>query len=630
MTIKREKLRRKKRRIMESLESRDLLTTAGINVVPVDGGPDLRVDVIGDGGNDKLSAWSISFGSENQGNVLVLAEIDEEIDGKFDGNPDFMIAKVFNVPLLEANAAALGGSFLGFNFEGLGGNDSIDLTGLKNLENSVLDGGAGKDTLTGGTKSRDAYYGGDGDDVVRNVDALDIGNDILGGAGKDSLFFFGPNGVTYNNVDFESIVGTSKNDTIDSSGFGGPVTIDGADGNDTLTGTGAKDTLLGGRGNDTLNGLGGDDLLRGQAGKDTLNGGEGNDTLEGGDDDDVLNGGNGNDTLKGEGGNDKLNGQNGNDKLEGGDGNDNLNGGAGNDNLDGGAGSDTADYSDSPAAVDVRLNEGKAENDGYGNKDTIKNTENVNGSAFDDSIKGDGNANVLKGNDGVDNIQGLDGNDTIEGGGGNDRLIGGDGDDNIKGGAGDDEIDGDTLVTFQAGNDTIDGGDGNDTIRGWNGNDIISGGSGDDILLGGFGDDAVMGGAGADRINGGAGVDYLEGGFNESDIDKIFFEYDKSTNQIVDVAIVGGFANRDEFIALVVLDTELIDKGDNAGKPKNETYGSHLEGKGSLSLFERIDIRDELDNEPFFDDATSNLIYSDFDGGDGADGDVLSFLDDRL
>ena len=614
---------------MEALEQKDLLTAAGINVVSVNGGPDLVVEAKGDGGNDELRAWSIGTASENQGNVLMLINVDEKIDGKFDGNPEFMIARVFNVPTLQANAAALGGQFLGFHLYGMGGHDKIDLTGLKNLENTVLNGGGGNDTLIGGTKSRDAYFGGDGKDVVKNVDYLDIPNTISGGADEDRLYFTGPNGVNYINLDFEHIKGTAKNDTIDSSNFGGPVWVDGYDGNDKLIGTGKNDGLYGGRGNDTINGGGGNDNIFGEAGNDTLHGDDGNDKLFGGDGKDNLNGGNGDDELKGEAGDDVLDGANGNDKLYGGTENDRLIGGAGNDKLDGGAGIDTGDYSGSPAGVEVSLKDGKAENDGYGNKDTLSHVENLYGSAFDDKLTGDSGANKLKGNDGNDLIWGLGGDDHIDGGNGNDRLIGGADDDTIKGGNGDDEIDGDTLMTFQDGDDTIDGGAGNDVIRGWGGDDVLMGGSGDDTLLGGVGYDALMGGHGSDVLNGGKGHDYLEGGFNELVTDYLYFDYDKSASEIKDVAIVGGFAYRDEFIAQVEYDMELIDKGDKAGLPKNPTYGSSKAG-GSLGLFDRNEVRDQLDNEPFNPDAYYYLIYSDYDGGDGSNGDVLSFLDSQL
>ena len=56
----------------------------------------------------------------------------------------------------------------------------------------------------------------------------------------------------------------------------------GGAGNDTLAGNAQNNVLIGGAGNDTLNGNGGNDTLTGGAGNDTLNGGAGADTMIGG------------------------------------------------------------------------------------------------------------------------------------------------------------------------------------------------------------------------------------------------------------------------------------------------------------------------------------------------------------
>ncbi|MDX7690628.1 retention module-containing protein [Aeromonas caviae] len=151
----------------------------------------------------------------------------------------------------------------------------------------------------------------------------------------------------------------------------------------TLTGSYLDEILIGGSGNDTLNGNAGNDILLGGLGNDTLNGGEGNDLLIGGADNDTLNGGNGN---------------------------------------------DTASYFDSAAGVTVTVN-GANQNTGGAGTDSLSNMENLVGSMFNDSLTGDGNANVLSG---------LAGNDILSGGGGDDLLIGGTGSDTLTGGAGKD------------------------------------------------------------------------------------------------------------------------------------------------------------------------------------------------
>ncbi|MBL0649966.1 retention module-containing protein [Aeromonas caviae] len=144
--------------------------------------------------------------------------------------------------------------------------------------------------------------------------------------------------------------------------------------------------------------------------------------------DEILIGGSGNDTLNGNAGNDILLGGLGNDTLNGGEGNDLLIGGAGNDTLNGGNGNDTASYFDSAAGVTVTVN-GASQNTGGAGTDSLSNMENLVGSMFNDSLTGDGNANVLSG---------LAGNDILSGGGGDDLLIGGTGSDTLTGGAGKD------------------------------------------------------------------------------------------------------------------------------------------------------------------------------------------------
>ncbi|MEL6927224.1 MAG: hypothetical protein AAFO95_01160 [Cyanobacteria bacterium J06600_6] len=139
-------------------------------------------------------------------------------------------------------------------------------------------------------------------------------------------------------------------------------------------------------------------FIQGFAGNDTLTGGDNDDTLEGGADNDILNGGDGNDILNG------------------GDGNDTLDGGAGNDTLDGSAGNDTASFASATQGFTVELdnaNSGSAEgqNNDSDNK-TLRNIENITGSNFADTLRGNGNANRLEGGAGDDIIDGRGGDDS--------------------------------------------------------------------------------------------------------------------------------------------------------------------------------------------------------------------------
>jgi Ca2+-binding RTX toxin-like protein len=336
--------------------------------------------------------------------------------------------------------------------------------------------------------------------------------------------------------------------------------IDGANGNDNLIfGYGGRDSINGGAGNDTI--IGG-------PGQDTIDGGSGIDTADystsasavtvnlttgtgtGGDaQGDVLsnienlNGSNYNDSLTGDAGANLLMGNDGNDTLRGGGGDDTLIGGAGADVLDGGTGIDTASYAISGAAVTVNLTTGTGTG-GDAQGDTLTAIENVIGSSYNDSLTGDGNANVLSGGGGNDTLSGGAGNDLLNGGIGNDSLLGGDGNDTLIGGEGADVLNGgngtdladysasvsgvtvnlttgtgaggdaqgDTLTGIEnlagsAQNDSLTG-DGNaNVLSGGAGSDTLSGGAGNDTLFGGDGNDTLIGGTGADVLDGGAGID---------------------------------------------------------------------------------------------------------------------------
>lgn len=324
-----------------------------------------------------------------------------------------------------------------------------------------------------------------------------------------------------------------------------------------LSATNAGDSISYGGGAQIVSGLAGNDILRLNGGNDVARGGEGADRLYGG---------NGRDLLEGGAGADRLFGQSGNDTLDGGAGNDILIGGAGADALYGGVGTDRAQYSDATSFVladleDASLNRGDAEGDSY------VSIENLYGSNFDDTLRGDAGANGLSGGAGDDRLVGRDGNDDLRGMEGSDALYGGDGDDILNGGAGSDALyggggadtahykdagdwvlvdledetlnrgdaDGDVFTSIENiygsafddglrgddqanelwgynGDDTLFGRDGDDTLRGMQGDDLLYGGNGDDVLAGGEGSDYLNGGSGDDRLVGQGGGDHLVGG----------------------------------------------------------------------------------------------------------------------
>ncbi len=257
---------------------------------------------------------------------------------------------------------------------------------------------------------------------------------------------------------------------------------------------------------------------------------------------DTLNGGIGRDQIDGLAGNDRIDGRVLNDTLAGGDGNDTLIGGSGADSLAGGTGTrDLASYSTAAAGVRaVLLAPGSNSGDAAG--DVYSGIEDLQGTAYNDTLGGDNGANRILGGAGSDGMDGLAGADTLLGEAGNDTLVGGAGADVIDGGAGaydgasywtsaalradliyiatntgdaaGDSYSGienlqgsgfnDTLGGDHASN-TIGGLAGHDAIDGRGGNDTLGGEAGNDTLVGSDGNDLLVGGAGADRLDGGIG-----------------------------------------------------------------------------------------------------------------------------
>lgn len=208
--------------------------------------------------------------------------------------------------------------------------------------------------------------------------------------------------------------------------------IVGTDGNDVLRGTPERDVIFGGVGDDEILGSLGNDLLCGGAGDDLVQGGRGNDELDGG---------NGTDRVVGDLGDDKATGGPGEgDEVAGSLGIDTLNGGPGEydlvhgdygyDRMDGGPGStDIASFATKVAGgkgagVWVSLQRHKARGDGH---DRLYRLEDIEGSAFRDTLLGS------KGNN---RIVGGPGDDQLRGGGGVDELVGGQGTDGCQGAKG--------------------------------------------------------------------------------------------------------------------------------------------------------------------------------------------------
>ncbi|WP_395022610.1 beta strand repeat-containing protein, partial [Dongia sp.] len=237
------------------------------------------------------------------------------------------------------------------------------------------------------------------------------------------------------------------------------------------------------------------------------------------------------------------------DKLTGDSSDNTLVGGAGGDALDGGTGNDTASYATSKSGVTANLATPSA-NTGDAYKDTYTAIDNLVGTSFNDTLTGDGSANILIGGTGADALDGAGGTDTasyatasaavtvnlassgyntgdaagdtyasienLTGSAFNDVLSGNGSANVIDGGAGIDTADyskaasavyirndgtasswgeaaGDMLVNVER----MIGGAYNDQIQGGSGNDFLDGGASNDRLEGFNGDDTYV----VDNVN---------------------------------------------------------------------------------------------------------------------------------
>jgi Ca2+-binding RTX toxin-like protein len=216
------------------------------------------------------------------------------------------------------------------------GNDNINVSALTGF-GTIIDSGAGDDTIVGGlTSTYTTYNGGDGNDSITggngyfNFFSGGAGNDtLIGGSGNDS---FDPgtgadsinggsgsgqdnlaintstetvatninyttvtngtitggshDGTTFQNIEVVNITTGSGNDYINISAADASfyIGVAGGAGNDTIVAslTGDYNNYYGGDGNDVIYGGNSSNLFSGDAGNDTLTGGGGGDNLAGG------------------------------------------------------------------------------------------------------------------------------------------------------------------------------------------------------------------------------------------------------------------------------------------------------------------------------------------------------------
>ena len=169
---------------------------------------------------------------------------------------------------------------------------------------------------------------------------------------------------------------------------------------------------------------------------------------------DILGGDGSNNKIEGNTGSDWLFGLDGSDYLLGGDGNDVIEGGSAADAIDGGNGNDAASYRNATSGLVVDVAD-RSLNTGDAAGDLLVNIENLWGSDYNDTLRGD---DAVGGQ-----LYGFAGNDILDGRGGNDVFYGGTGADTIATGSGADDVfflryeteGGDTISDFTHGVDHI-------------------------------------------------------------------------------------------------------------------------------------------------------------------------------
>ena len=422
---------------------------------------------------------------------------------------------------------------------GRGGNDAITLNEANGaLPAAALFGGAGNDTVTGGSGA-DLLFGGAGDDVLNGKGGSDLmfggaGNDVLtGGDGDDQMFGgAGNDRLVWNpGDDNDTVEGGAGTDTVEVNGGTGaevftlaangtrlafarvspaPFTIDGNSmettvgnmngGDDSFAATGNLAPLTslivdGGAGNDTILGGNGADVLLGGDGNDLIDGNQGNDIalLGAGDDTFVWDPGDGSDVVEGQAGLDTMD----------------FNGANVAENIDISANGGRAVLFRDIAAITMDLNDVETIRfDALGGADTVRvrdlsgtdvTTVRIDLAALGGGGDGASDTIVLDATGGDDVVQvvtdgasirvlGLAAEVVITGFDTGDRLV-------IDGLAGDDVIEASGLP---AGRLLLvaDGGDGDDVLIGGDGDDVLNGGDGDDVLIGGPGLDVLNGGIG--------------------------------------------------------------------------------------------------------------------------------------
>ncbi|CAG0944615.1 Mannuronan C5-epimerase AlgE5 [Gammaproteobacteria bacterium] len=487
---------------------------------------------------------------------------------------------------------------------GQGGDDVITLNESNGaLPRANLFGGAGNDTITGGSSS-DMLFGQSGNDVLNGRGGSDF---LFGGSENDTLIGGDGNDQLFGESGNDTFIWNPGDDTDLMEGGTGidTVQVNGGNGNEsfTLTANGTRvrfDRLdpapfsldIGTMENIVVNMNGGDDTF-GATGNlaaligVTVDGGAGNDTILGSNGADLLIGGDGNDFIDGQQGNDvaflgagadvfQWDPGDGSDVVEGQDGVDTMlfNGSAGSEifavsangsralftrnlgnivmDLDGVerielnalAGTDTVIVNDLSGTDVLEMNVNLSGTLGGTAGDAAADVVIVNATngANVIDIFGAGTSVSVLGLPAMVNMSGVEGV--------NDSLV-------INAGGGNDGI---TATTVAAGivKLTLDGGAGDDTILGSQGADVILGGDGDDFVFGDGGNDLALLGAGHDvfQWDPGDGNDTIEG---QDGIDTLLF-FGSNASENIDLVANGGRALLVRNVGTVTMDMNDLER----------------------------------------------------------------------
>jgi serralysin len=407
---------------------------------------------------DQLSGGSITVGGGTIKNITQTINI----QGSDYDDTIWSVGSYYGFSILHGNGGndQLTADYYTDDLYGDDGNDTLDGRGSQYL--SLVDGGDGNDilytnsntfaTASGGNGNDTIYshgttYGGDGNDII-HLQVSYYGGLVYGEAGDDQITASASGNVISGGAGADTLTGDAGSDRLVSADFG-------ADYGNPLFDMGLEHDVLSAGGNDDFLAIGYGDSADGGSGNDSLRlslGGlasgivfstagitSGNYMLGGGTITNIetlthLRGTDFNDTLTlvtqaqlltvdAGLGNDIVYSTGSSVSLLGGGGADRLVSGIAGDIFDGGDGTDTIDYHNYASGVTVTLAATAGQTGSGAGGDQLINVENIDGSAFADTLTGSNDANILNGLAGADGMAGRNGNDFYYVDNAGDRVI---------------------------------------------------------------------------------------------------------------------------------------------------------------------------------------------------------------